>query len=116
PVQPQSGADCERAVQSATVQRQHEMQRVYKMGALGEQAIALPQRFPDEIQLSMLEIAQSAMNNARRAAGRAGGDIATLQQQGSRPTASTFAGNGDTVDAAADHYHLEAVSIERRTG
>jgi hypothetical protein len=51
------------------------------------------------------------MNNACRSTGSAGSEIILFKQQDAVAGAGTLTRNGDTVDAAADHDDLEALSF-----
>ena len=71
-------------------------------GAVREQDLALVQRFADQPELVLLEIAQAAVDQLRR--GRAGmaGEIVLLDQQHVEPAPGGVAGDRRAVDAAAD--------------
>jgi hypothetical protein len=52
------------------------------------------------------------MNDASRAAGRAGREIVLLDQQRAPSGARAFPRNGDTIDSAADHQHMKVLVLE----
>src|SRR6266481_7502566 len=87
---------------------------MHQMRRLGHQAFALAQRFTDEVNLAVLQIAQSTMNNAGGAAGCAGSKVMLLHQQHALPAADTFPRNGHAVDSSANDQNVKVASGERR--
>src|SRR5437868_228501 len=77
-----------------------------------QQPPPLAQRFGDQAELAMLQVSQPAVNNAGGPAGSAAGEIILLQQQRALARARALARDGDAIDAAADHRHIEALAVE----
>jgi hypothetical protein len=46
------------------VDRDRRRQRTHHVGCVEQQRVALAQRFPDEIELAILQVAQAAMDHA----------------------------------------------------
>src|SRR5438270_5795757 len=79
-----------------------------------QQAFPFAQRLPHQPKFGMLQIAQSAMDDAAGAAGRSRAKIALLHQQGASARTSTLQRDGNAVDAATNDRHIETVAVERR--
>ena len=71
------------------------------------------QRLAHQPDLGVFQVAQAAMNDARGPAGGAGGEVMLLNQQRTTAGASTFPRDGDAIDSAADHDHVEAFAFQR---
>ena len=61
------------------------------------------------------EVAQPSVNDAGRAAGRTGREIVLLGQKRAPARPCTLPRNGDAVDSAADHKHVKALVLQRRS-
>ena len=69
------------------VQRQHERQRLDEVrGEGGEQEVALTQGLPHKGDVALLQVAQSAVDQLARTAGRALGDVALVDQRHAHAT------------------------------
>ena len=66
--------------------------------------------------LAVLQITQPSMNDSRRTAGGAGGEVVLLDQERAFPGPRTFPGNGDAVDSATNDHYVEALAFQRRPG
>jgi len=53
------------------------------------------------------------MDDARGPAGGAGGEVVLLDQQRTTAGSGAFPRDGDAVDSAADHDHVEAFAFQR---
>ena len=71
-------------------------------GAVREQDLALVQRFADQPELVLLEIAQAAVDQLGRGRAGMGGEIVLLDQQHVEPAPGRVARDRRAVDAAAD--------------
>lgn len=83
-----------------------------KVGSLAQQAFALTQGFTDQVELSMLEIAQAAVNDARRAAGNAGSEIVLLDQQRTLARACALTRHSNAVDASTDDHDVKVLAVQ----
>jgi hypothetical protein len=77
-----------------------------------QQAFALAQRFTHQGEFAVLEIAQTAVDDARGATGGATGEVIFLNQQNAFSTAGTLARDSGSIDSAADYNYIEAFSVE----
>src|SRR5207249_5503716 len=87
-------------------------QRPNEMWRVADERLPFGQRFVHKAQLAMLEIAQAAVDQARRAGRRAGAEVVALDKQ--RPVAveHRLARDARPIDAAADHDDIEALTRE----
>jgi hypothetical protein len=86
---------------------------MYQVRAFAEQAFALAHGFPYQIKFTMLEIAQTTMNDACRPAGHPRGEIVLLDQQSALAGAGALARDSHSIDAAADDHHLKVLAFQR---
>ena len=87
----------------------HQMRR-----DLLEQQAALVQRLAHEADVEMLEVAQTAVDQLARAARRAGGEVALLDQSHGQAAARRVQGDAAAGHAAADHEDVERLRREAR--
>src|SRR5690606_29631505 len=66
----------------------------------------LGERLPHKTELEMLQIAQAAVNEPGRGAGRAGGDVGLVEQQDGETAERRLARDRGAVDAATDDDHV----------
>ena len=85
------------------------MQAAAPDAALRQHALAFAQRLTHQADLSMFQVAQSAMNDSCGPAGGAGGKIVLLNQQRALAPLRTLARNGNTVDAAANYQNVKVL-------
>jgi hypothetical protein len=78
-----------------------------------QQPPSLAQRLAYLPNVPVFEVAQAAMNNAGRATGGACCEIMLLDQERPPSGARAFPGNGDSVNAAANHKHMETLVLQR---
>ena len=91
--------------------RHHELERPDDVRRDSEQRLALGQRLGNEPELVVLEIAQPAMNQLRRGAGRMRGQIVLFAQQHLQPAPGRVARDPDAVDAAADDDQVKHAMV-----
>ena len=115
-VEPQSGAHFHGAALAGLVQQKKKLNGMDQVRALAQQAFPFANRFPNQIDFAVLQVAQAAVNDAGGAAGDAGGEIVLLDQQGAFAGAGAFARHGDAVDAAADDHHLKVLAFQGGPG
>ena len=84
---------------------------MYQMRIALKQPLALPQRLAHLANVSVLEVAQASVNDAGRTAGCARGEIVLLDQQRSPPSARAFPRDGNTVNSATNHDHVEMLAL-----
>ena len=82
------------------------------MGTLAEKVSALAEGFADQPEFRVLQVAQASVDNPGGAARGAGGKIVLLDEQGSAAGSGALAGNGDAIDATADHDDREALAFQ----
>jgi hypothetical protein len=92
-------------------QREDEVQVSDEVRTLAEQSLAFVQRFANQADLAMLEIAQSAVDNAGGTRRRARSKVVLLNQQDALAGLRALARNGDAIDAAADHDYVEMLPV-----
>ena len=112
-VEPQSGAYLHCAALAGLVQQQQKVHGMHQVRPFPQQCFAFPQRFPHQAQLAVLQVTQSAVDDARGTAGHSRGEIILLDQE--RVFAGTCAlpRHGYAIDAPADDHHLEALVVQR---
>ena len=81
---------------------------MHQVRLLLQQAPPLLQRLAHQPDLRVLQVTQAAVNDARRTAGGAGGEVMLLDQKGPPSAARAFPCDGNPVDAAADDDHLKS--------
>ena len=77
------------------------------MRHLIQHALAFAQGLTHQTDLSILQIAQSAMDNSGGAAGSAGRKIVLLNQYRAFAPLRALTRNGNTVNAAADYQNVK---------
>ena len=80
-----------------------------------KQPLPLPQRLAHLPNVAVFEVAQASVNDASRTAGRACGEIVLLDQKRASSCPRTFASDGDSVDSAANHNHVETLVLQGRS-
>ena len=81
------------------------------MRLLAQKQLAFLQAFADQPQLSVLQVTQAAVDNARGPAGGARGEIILLEKQRAPSVSRTLPCNRHPADAATDHDDIKVVSI-----
>src|SRR5262245_18645661 len=87
--------------------RQDEAKRPDDVRSGAEQNLALQQRFADEPELVVFEIAQAAVDQFRGSGGRCAGEIAFVAEEYRQPAPGGVAGDAAAVDPAADDRNVE---------
>ena len=75
-------------------------ERPHIVGSVLDQAISLPQGFPDQAKFAILEVAQPAVHDARRGGTGARTEIGFFRQNRVHPLQSQFAEQANTIDPA----------------
>ena len=77
------------------------------MRRIGEQGVALAQRFPHQPELAVFQVAQPAMNHPRRRGAAARAEVVALHQQHAQTLQREFPVHPDAVDAATQDDDVE---------
>src|SRR4051812_25251305 len=77
-----------------------------------QQNLSLPDRLVNQMELAVLEVANTAVNQPRRPPGGATGKIVALNERHPEPAHSSIPGCPTTGDAAADYQHVEFLGGE----
>jgi hypothetical protein len=89
-------------------QRVDERHRPHQVrGELLQQEAALAQRLGDEAEVEHLQVAQAAVDQLARPAGRAGREVAGLHQADAEPPGGRVEGRAATDHTAADDQDVE---------
>ena len=86
-------------------------QRPHEVRGQPRQAVALATRLPRDTQLTLADVAQTAMDELRGAARGAGGEVIALHEQRAQPTTGGVAQHPGAGDAAADHEQVDALAL-----
>ena len=100
-VEEEPDADHPRRAQVRLV-RQHERERLDEVRRDGEQHLALGERFGDQPELVVLEVAQAAVDELGAPLRRGRREVVLLDQQHRQAAARRVARDAGAVDAAAD--------------
>ena len=84
-----------------------ERERADQMRRVVEQALALGQVLVHQAELTLLQVADAAVDHLRGLRGRAGGKVVLLDQGGLQATAGGIEGHPGAGDTAADDQHVE---------
>src|SRR5215510_7773791 len=74
---------------------------------MGQHVALLTHAGAHHVDVTVLQIAQSAMNDSRGTAGGSGREVILLQNQGPYATSGAFTGNRDPGDAAANYHYVK---------
>ena len=110
-IEPQSRPHRHGAALAVLVEQEQELTRMDQMRPFPQQTLPLPERFPHQIHLSMLEIAQPAMNDASGSAGGSRSEIVALNQQRPLTRPGNLPRDGGTIDATANDYSMEVLPL-----
>jgi hypothetical protein len=77
-----------------------------------EQASSFGAGLEDEVEIAVLEIAQSAMDEPRRSARGPAREIVLLDERHLQPTQRGIASDATSRDAAADHEQVELLAAQ----
>jgi hypothetical protein len=95
---------------SARVVREGEALRLDQSGRIAQQAFTLVHGFARQVQVAVLQVAQSAVHQLRRAARGTPGKVALLDQQRPEAAPRRFQQDPGAGDAAADHQQVPFLS------
>ena len=96
------------------IDRQEEADRLDEMRRGLEQPRALDQQLAHERKLELLEIAQAAMDQLGGSGGGGAGIVALLGEHDLEPAAGRIAGDGSTVNAAANDEKIVGLGDHSR--
>jgi hypothetical protein len=82
----------------------------------GEHQLALLERLGDEPDVELLQVAQSAVEELARTAGRAAGEVASLDKRGVEPAGHRVEGGAGAGHAATDDEDVEDSLAEAGPG
>src|SRR5215471_15303737 len=82
---------------------------------LTQQLFPVAQAFADQCKLAILQVAQSTVDNPRRAAGCSRSKVVLLHQKRTFAAADALHGNGYPTDATADDDNIKVFSIQGRS-
>ncbi len=77
------------------------------MGCIAQERVALEERFPYEIELSVFQVPQSAVDHAGKRRRTTRTEIVSLHEQHAQALQSKLAEGTDAVDAATDDHDVE---------
>ncbi len=86
---------------------------MHQVRTLAQQAPAFDERLTHQSDLTVFQVAQASVDDAGGPAGGAGGEVVLFDQQRTTAGPGAFSRDGDAVDSAADHDHLEAFAFQR---
>ena len=117
-VRPERAADGNTAVRAAAVDREHELQRRDEMGRdVAAEGVHLGERLADEAEVAEPQVAKPAVDELRRCARRARGEVVALDDRDVQPVPGGDLGDAGADDPAADDEKVEpprAQTLERR--
>ncbi len=73
---------------------------------------SLAARLEDEVELSVLEVAQSAVHEPRRAAAGATGEVLLLDERHVQPAHRRIPRDAGARHAATDDQHVEVIALQ----
>src|SRR3954469_20363101 len=97
----QAGAQLHFADARATVDRPRESERLDKVRRDAEQSLSLPNRLVNEMELALLQIADAAVYQARRATRGSASEIVPLEQADAEAAHDGVARDAAAIDATA---------------
>ena len=112
-VERQAGRQLEEADRAAPVDRDDELLRPDQVRGQRPQPLALAHGLEDEAHVPLLQVAEPAVDQLRRAARRAAREVATLDHGGPEAAHRGVARDAGAVDAAADDEDVERLLDER---
>jgi hypothetical protein len=91
----------------AAIERLHQVRREG-----GQRQLTLPECLPDQSELELLEIAQTAVEHLRRATRRPGRVVACLDQRHLQPAGGRIEGRTGSHHTTADHDDVELFGLQ----
>src|SRR5439155_13742688 len=113
-VKEQAEPEEDRARTPSPVGRDHERERMNESGSGFQETVPLSDREADESDFVVLEIPESAVDQARGLSTRATGEVSTVDQGGPKAASRRVARDPGTNDAAADDEDVEEVPLHPR--
>ena len=77
-----------------------------------KERLSIPERFPDQGELVVFQVAQSAVDQAGRPLRSPAGDVALVQKQDPQAAHRGVAGYARAVDAGPDHDNVEDLPLD----
>src|SRR5262249_9563679 len=100
----------------ASIERIDEPHGPDEMRCQPPQPLALARRFPDELHVPLLQVAEPAVDQLGGAARRPGSEVTLLHQRDLESTQDRRGGDARAVDAATHHEQIELLAAEGRQG
>ena len=94
------------------IERHQHRQRPHQVWSEPQQPFAFVQRFLDEGDVTVLQVAQTAVHQSTAARTRTRRDIARFQQQRGHATDRSLTRQSRALDAGADHDHVKGLAIK----
>ena len=108
----ESEADLQRGVRVLVINRQQERNRAREVRRQPHQQPPLLARFADQLEAQLLEVAQPAVDQLGRPAGRAAGEIARFHQRDFQTAQSRLTRGRGALDASTDNREVEGCVAE----
>ncbi len=96
------------------IDRPEERQGPHEVGRHPEQMSPFGTRLEDQVQISLLQVAQAAVHQSRRSAGGPAGEVVFVDERHRQPAQRGVAGDPRPGDPAADDQDVEFALGERR--
>ena len=107
-VRPERATDRNAPVRAAAVDREHELQRRDEMGGdVAAEGVHLGERLADEAEMPEAQVAKPAVDQLRRRARRARGEVVALDDRDVQPVPGSDLGDAGADDPAADDEEVE---------
>jgi hypothetical protein len=94
-------------------ERQKEIPGTHKVRPVSQQALAFPQGFADEPDLTMFQISQAAVNNAGGPAAGSCPEVVLLKQENPALRPRALSRDGSAVDSTSNNDNVEILALER---
>src|ERR671914_2417285 len=101
--------DHERAALHVVVDGDQEAERPDQVRGYVQEPLAVPQRFPDQGDLEVLQVAEAAVDQASRPARRPARDVPLVEQKDPEAAHRGVPGDPGPVDAGADDDQVEGI-------
>ena len=111
-VGPETRRELEPPDRAALVDREDELLRLHEVRGEPPQASTLPTPLQHQPDVALLEVAESSVDQLRRPARGARGEVGVLDQRGPDPAHRRVARDTGAVDAASDHEEIERLAAE----
>ena len=81
------------------------------MGRIAHQPSSFTQRLVDQANVTVLQVAQAAVDHLRALRRRAAGEVVALDERGTQTACRGVERNADTRDPTSDDEHVERFAI-----